>query len=63
MPDELKCQRCGRNVLDLTDFLMFDGGHPALPDRWVYVCPCGPLAVVEGEWAKWYAPMGEGETA
>lgn len=59
MPDALKCPRCGRNVPDYTDYLLYESGWPDEADKFVYVCPCGPLCVVEGERATWYAPMAE----
>lgn len=57
MPD-LRCPRCGTDLSDDEHLVAFleDEFH-LCNDTDVHRCPCGPLAVVEGERVTWYAPM------
>lgn len=60
MPD-LHCPRCGTNLRTTpTEHLIaYAEDESFCPDADVYRCPCGPLALVEGESVTWYAPMAE----
>jgi len=60
MPDALKCPRCGTNLLQVDLFALIAHDRYEFGiyiNRNVYRCPCGPLAVVEGDYVEWYVPM------
>ena len=59
MPEHPKCPLCGTEMV--RDWVA-RGGHLVAynahrPAADIYRCPCGPLAVVEGDRVEWYYPQ------